>query len=108
MKKLSEKSIEFLKILGYMILQVSCILLLLNILVGIIEPIPDLIPIIGNLDEIAEVYLLWWSWPRMLKAISDFKKPELVEDDKHVDNVEYFDVKAEVIDDDKSQPVEDD
>jgi len=88
---------EFLRILGYMLLQASCVLLLLNLLVGIIEPIPDILPIIGNLDEIGEVYLIWWSWPRLLKAIDEFREPEPVDDDKHVDNVEYIDVNAEVV-----------
>lgn len=99
MKKLSQKSIDFLKILGYMLLQACCVLLLLNLGFGIIEPIPDtLIPLIGNLDEVAEVYLLWWSWPRLKAALKKFKEPDPLDKELHVDNVEYFDVKAEVVD----------
>ncbi len=99
-ERFSEKSLKFLAILWHIFVLVVCGVLLLNPLAGIIEPVPDLIPGIGNLDEIVELLIMYWTWPKLTTAIEEFKKPSKVESDKQLDDVQYIDVKAEVVNSD--------
>ena len=54
----------------------GCAYVLLNPLLGVIEPIPDILPLIGNLDDVGAVYVIWKLWPRFMDAINDFVAPE--------------------------------
>jgi hypothetical protein len=94
---LSPKSIRFLQILGYLLALAGCGYILLNPLLGVIEPIPDILPLIGNLDDIGAVYLIWRMWPKLMTAMTEFLDPEVIPENMRVDNDEYIDVHAETI-----------
>jgi len=86
----------------------GCAYVLLNPLLGVIEPIPDILPLIGNLDDIAAVYLMWKMWPRLTAAMTEFLEPEVIPEDRRVDDTDYIDVSAETVHPSGAPPPEDD
>lgn len=75
----------------------ACFVMLLNPLAGLIEPIPDLLPGIGNLDEVAEMYYIYWAWPKLEASIAEYRKPTPKSEEHRLEEIDYIDVKAEIL-----------
>ena len=85
------------KITGLFLLALSCVVFLLNPTFGIIEFIPDNIPVIGNLDEIVEVLLLAWASYKGYHIVRQAMRPKPIAQDHQIDDVDYIDVNAEIV-----------
>ncbi|MCH2175534.1 MAG: hypothetical protein MK193_07385 [Lentisphaeria bacterium] len=80
---------------------IICVLKLLNLTFGILEIVPDNLPIVGNLDEILAVLLAQKSGVEVKQVLVDVwnkgrNKP--YGKDRQIDPTDYINIQAKVVD----------
>ena len=94
LKELYNLESYWFELLFYFLVNAFLILYLLNLLFGIIEFIPDLIPIFGNLDEVVATLILLKTGKRFIALL--LKEPkssmDLLEEESEIIEVEIDEV----------------
>ena len=97
LKELYSLESYWFELIFYFLLSAFLILYLLNLLFGIIEFIPDILPIVGNLDEVIATLLLLKTSKKFFSLLMKEAKSEvaMLEEEEGVIEVEIDEIKEE-------------
>ncbi|MCJ8329364.1 MAG: hypothetical protein HRT89_06110 [Lentisphaeria bacterium] len=96
---MAKKLKTIIKCCSLLILSLVCCFWLFNLSFGIAEPIPDIVPVIGHLDELIELIILYFSGRSLLKMfLKAIKKDHYIDVNQQVQDRDAIPVESEVVD----------